>query len=117
MGYKEFKYIKDGERFIFCEGDEWIGDPNVYELYFMVDVADLDQNMCTLLKHGKKELVEKKYNAYISSLKAGGLDDMIKDVMMIDVSKLELDEINKCITNSGYISKIVKALKDGEEQS
>lgn len=117
MEFKEFNYIKDGERFILCEGDDWIGDPNVYELWFMVDVTDVDERMCTLHSHGKKEFVEKHYNKYVSKMKEHGFDDMAKDIIMMDVSKLELSEINKCITCSGYVSKFVKALNNGEQQT
>ncbi len=110
MEYEEFKYIKEGDQFIWCEGEERLHISD--NLWFFVDTAHLDDHMCTLHSHGSKENIEKRYNDFVGKMRNTGNDDMAADVMMIDVSKLDIEEINKCISITGYVSKFVKAIKE-----
>ena len=114
--FKEMKYIMDGTRFILCEVKtngkeeqiEWIGNPNIYELCFLVSC---DDDMCTIYKHGEKSQVLKQYDDVMKKYLDAGFDDIAKDLKVIDVTNIPLEEINKCLSITGYVSKIVKLLK------
>ena len=108
MAYKEFQYIKEDGQFIWREGEERLCTHDT--LFFFIDTEPP-----ILLSHGSKEAIGKKYDDYVEKMKVAGYDDMAREVMMIDVSKLDIEEINKCINNSGYINKFIKAIKDGHE--
>lgn len=82
-------------------------------LWFLVDVTDADGGMCTMLGHGGKKNVNARYDRLHQAYKESNHPEMTDDLLMIDMSGIDLEEINKCINITGYISKFVKAVQDG----
>lgn len=108
---KEFRYIKENGKFVWCHGDEKLHYSD--DLWFLVDVTDADVGMCTMLGHGGKKNVNARYDRLHQAYKESNHPEMTDDLLMIDMSGIDLEEINKCINITGYISKFVKAVQDG----
>jgi hypothetical protein len=92
--------------------------------YFLVDIEtgevldEMDEvaiafekgpEMWTLLKHGKRSLVEAWLNGTHTKYMQHGLKDIALDLRMIS-GKFPVDELNHCLDTSDYIKKMVEKL-------
>jgi hypothetical protein len=68
-----------------------------------------DKDVWVLHKHGKPENVEKWYNNARDKLIKSGADDMANSLIIIK-GAFPAEEINKCISNTGYIEIFYKKL-------
>ncbi len=106
-------------------------DPNPHQYYlehgsfYIYDASGRIMNMCdqiafaydgsfgpfrTLLKHGSKEFITDWVD---KARKAIGDDSHVIDVKMIVFQKdFNLDEINRCISNSGYLTSLLKKIEE-----
>lgn len=70
-------------------------------------VFTANQDMWTLLKHGKTELVEKWYDSIKKQYRELGVDDFANELILL-TGKFPVDELNKCIQITGYVKKMYK---------
>ena len=104
MSYFRYENLEDG-KFVFKCDDEIIISSTDNIWLFIDNCEGFDP---VLLKHGTKNTIQKKYNSAVEVYKlADGLDH--RDLIMIEITNLSLENINKCINNTGYIKKILKA--------
>lgn len=62
-----------------------------------------------LLSHGPKELVKSKYDEMVKAFKVAGFQQEIDDMYLLDASDFKIEEINKCIEITNYISYLIEA--------
>jgi len=105
-------YIKTPDnKFQLIDSDgEKIAEP-IEKLSFLIDA---NEETSTLLKHGDHDKVEIKLKSYDKAYRDAGLTDMANDLMLIDVSNVDLEEVNKCIAITGYINNFIRAIKNSQ---
>lgn len=65
-----------------------------------------------LMKHGSPEVVRGWLEHAIGQYKRAGLDEMAEALEMVELPRgFDVDEINKCLTTSGYIGTLVKRIE------
>ncbi len=103
-----YGYIRQyGE--IYWVGDYTINPVPVKGLTFLID---REEKM--LLKHGSKELVEKRYNELLKAY--ANTENWVEFMLLTLPDDVDLTEINKCIENSTYIDHFLKMLNIGEDK-
>ena len=105
----EYCYKKEGGMFYLCNGDHILDS--------MEEVAiAYEENMETgamLHKHGSKERVEKWMVKFVQTLKEDGgiLAEVADNIKMISSSKWDLEDLNRCINNTGYIKVMLRKIE------
>ena len=61
-------------------------------------------NYAVMLKHGEKQIIKKWLINASNQYRSHGLKKEASELFMLD-TLTDLDEINKCVQNSGYIAK------------
>jgi len=76
-------------------------------------VYSIDEDgMSVLHKHGSKKIVEAWFNNKISKLFEAGLNDLANEFRIV-FGEFEVDDLNKIINTSGYISEfLIKSQKE-----
>ena len=64
-------------------------------------------------KHGSPESVTKWFNNTREKFTSSGFKEMADDLMVI-TGRFPLKDLNKCLTNSGYVLKMYKKMQAGE---
>lgn len=72
-----------------------------------------DSESGTLHKHGRPEQVTQWYNTARNKFISAGFDDMANSLILIE-GTFPVEEVNKCISCSGYISVFYKKLQDNQ---
>lgn len=75
-----------------------------------------DKESGTLHKHGIPEYVSKWYFESRKKFIDAGFQDMADDLIMIQ-GAFPVEELNKCLSTTGYISKFWKKLQENQIQS
>ena len=71
--------------------------------------STLEKGRWILLSHGPEKNVKAKYDKMIKAYIEAGLDQEVEDMYLLNASDFPLEDINKCIENSGYISTLINA--------
>ena len=71
-----------------------------------------DRESGTLHKHGSPEMVQGWLSLTQKKLRDGGMDEMANDLMLV-CGKFPLEELNRCLTHSGYVLRMVDKLQRG----
>lgn len=106
--HDEWRYEKNSDdTFTFKCGDDIIIE-SIDEVWVVVDNhAGIESPV--LLKHGSKEKLHKIYDDMVEAYKsADGLDH--KDLMLIELTNIPLEDINRCLSSTGYIGRIIKLI-------
>lgn len=74
-----------------------------------------DKDSGTLFKHGDPALVEKWYQKTVSAYRSSGLSDMADSIVVIQ-GRFKLDDLNKCLTHTGYAKVLYEGIQAGTLQ-
>jgi hypothetical protein len=107
LSNKEFNYQLNCSEYVLHDGEKPIG-PLLKE----VSIA-FDFETGTLHKHGSSDGVQKWYDKTKKGLTDSGLLEMANDLVMIS-GRFPLDELNKCLSTSGYVKKMFSMIQDGK---
>lgn len=72
----------------------------------------LDKGSGTLHKHGAPEMVERWLTDAQARFRQGGFPDMADDLVLVS-GRFTLDDLNRCITTSGYVGQLYARLLVG----
>lgn len=104
--------LSDGTYYLMDEYDNIV--TGMREIWMMIDIREH-----IIHCHGSKEGVEKRFNKFQKQL---GSADVIaehqaltlqirQDIVMLEVTKLPLEEINHALASSGYIKFVLQKYK------
>lgn len=102
FGYK----LNDGQ-YVLYDGEDPIG-PCLEEVAIALDKAS-----GTLHKHGDPALVAKWFQHTQAKFRAAGFDDIADDLVVIS-GRFALEDLNRCISTSGYAGRLYQRLLAGE---
>lgn len=88
-----------------------LGDKPVGAVMDEVSIA-FDRESGTMHKHGKPESVQAWLAQAQKKLRSAGAYDMANDLVII-TGKFPLQELNNCLTTSGYVMRMVDQLQRG----
>ena len=98
-----------GSRYVLHDGDDPIGAP-------LTEVAVcFDKENGILHKHGNHEMVSHWYQNSRKKLIEGGAGFMADDLMVI-CGPIELEELNRMLTTSGYCKRYMEKLNTGDHE-
>lgn len=87
------------------------GDKPVGAVQDEIAIA-FDRDSGTLHKHGSPAMVQEWTSRTQKKLRDGGMTEMADDLVII-CGKFPLEELNRCIGNTGYILTMVDKLQRG----
>lgn len=88
------------------------GDMPIHEPLDEIAIA-FDRQSGTLHMHGEPEMVEKWLKNAKQRFQAAGFNDMANDLMIIS-GRFELDDLNRCLSTTGYIGRLYERIQRGE---
>ena len=100
----EYNYKTNCGQYVLHKGDKPIGP-----LLDEVSIA-FDKESGTLHKHGSREMVERWADNAKSKFRESGFGEMADDIVVI-TGAFDLNDINRCITTSGYIGVLFARLQ------
>ena len=108
--FKEIQYRFNCGQYVLHEGDDPIAAPrdNI--------ALAFDKISGTLHKHGEPENVKTWHANAVKRYMDAGFDDMASDLIVIE-GRFPLDELNKCISTSGYVARMYEKLLAGQLQA
>ena len=102
MSDKEFQYTKVSDTEF-----QWSDAPALFTSIVFFVCYDYENNECTiLLKHGSKESINEYASKNLEKLKALESEECFSRTQhfVVDVTHCDLEEINKCMSISSYVS-------------
>lgn len=103
----EYQYRLNCGQYVLHNGEAPIGP-------VMDEVAiGFDKESGTLHKHGSLATVEKWLKNAQAKFRAAGFDDMANELTMVS-GRFELDDLNRCLSTTGYIGRLYEKLQRGE---
>ena len=75
----------------------------------------VDKSSGTMLKHGSYYNVEARFIAIQDSYRTHGMPDMADDIVLLDVSDVDIEEINKCLSITGYAKKVYDRFTEAKD--
>lgn len=107
MPYEQIHYELNCTDYVLFRGDKPIS-----KLLQEVSLA-FDKEAGVLMKHGSKEMVSAWLSDAQEKLRSGGAHDLAEQLIMV-TGRFPVDELNKCISISGYIGKLWMRMQAGE---
>lgn len=99
------------------EGSEYVlyNDENVIlrSDYGVALVYTYNEEISVLHKHGMKKHAQKWYNNAVNKYKNSGFEKEASELIMV-FGRFPVDEVNKCINNSGYTKKFHEKIMNNE---
>lgn len=104
--------LSDGTYYLMDEHDNIV--TGMQEIWMMIDIREH-----IIFRHGSHDSVKKKYDEFQDKLRGGAKTElnpetkalslrMCDDLVMLDVTKLPLEEINHALAASGYIKFVLQ---------
>lgn len=97
----KFHLISDGESIVISD-----------TLWMLISV---DEHMCTVHKHGNKEFVLGQLERMSKAFADANMKKYAEELKAFDVSNIDLEEVNKCLSITGYVSKVYKMFQSAIE--
>lgn len=98
-----YRYERRGKEYAFLEDDE--------VLFTAPEVAiAFDREDWVLLKHGSPERVEQWLLDARRAYRSAGYPEMAESLGMVSSSQWDVEELNRCIDNSGYLRRVVEGM-------
>lgn len=102
----QYNYQLNCGQYVLHDGDKPIGP-------VMDDVSiAFDRESGTLHKHGAAAMVQGWVAAAQAKFRAAGFDEMANDLVIV-TGQFPLEELNRCLTTTGYVLKMVAKLQRG----
>ena len=108
---KEYFYKIEGNEYVLYHGDKVVSRND----YAIALCYNLDGEFSGILKYGNKKTVETYFKKNFSKLMNSGLTEMAQNLKFIS-GRLPVDEVNKAISITGYISKLHQKIINNEIQ-
>lgn len=104
-----YEYKLNCGQYVLHDGEDPIG-PCLDE----VAIA-FDKESGTLHKHGNPEWVAKWHQETQAKFRQAGFDDMA-DALIVITGRFDLEDLNRCLSTSGYVARLYQRLLAGEAQ-
>ena len=103
----EFNYQLNCGQYVLHQGDK--------PIHRVLDEVSLvfDKECGALYKHGAPEAVQKWLTKTQAKFRAGGFDGMAETLVCI-TGRFELDDLNRCLSTTGYVRTLYERLQAGE---
>ena len=102
----DYNYQLNCGQYVLHNGDKPVGA-------VMDDVAiAFDRESGTLHKHGAEAMVQEWVTRAQAKFRAAGFDGMADDLVIV-TGKFPVEELNRCLTTSGYVLRMVDKLQRG----
>jgi len=103
----DYHYETNCSQYVLMDGKRCLYGP-----YDQISLC-FDRECGTLHKHGEPGMVAAWHEKTTKSFKAFGFNEMSDNLICV-TGRFPLEEINKCLTNSGYAEIFYKKLMAGE---
>lgn len=111
MEYDRFYYDKDGEYYCYFGKDGELQNRMASVAVAFDADRERDGAMATMFKHGEPEQVHewaREHRQTLNETGAACLEEVAMDLMVIESSDWEVEELNKIIHSANYIGKFVR---------
>ena len=95
---------------------ELVEDSEILDRFEKLGIL-MDKEGSVLLKWGDINRVKKTFEENSKKFRDGGFYDIADDLVLLDISKLDQEEIDKCIDICDYCGKIYKNFISNEKTS
>lgn len=89
----------------------------VSNIWFLIGKGELDgKPFHTLHRHGNKGGVTKRMEEMQKQYRQNGLEDIADDLVLIEVTNLDIETINKCLNNTGFVTTVVEQFEQNIQE-